>query len=230
MRVFGRVLVLAGLLCLLAPATAGAVPILTGVDRKECDGIAAAASLAHCSLFDIGSPAEATLAGSFSAFEDVALFRFSVSGLASFTAGIANGFDGFLGLFDGDTAALESVTYFNSEAEGNVPAQGVELGTQTAPIALGTEAGRVYILALVMGFNGFTIGDGNLDSLREGFSADSFVDLQGPCLDAAACSYSVAFTSLLTEQPQPVPEPGTLVLFGSGMLAAVARARAKKRV
>ena len=67
--------------------------------------------------------------------------------------------------------------------------------------------------------NGF---NGNPESLGLGFACDA------GCLGGSG-SFSLTLSAISDGQPEPVPEPGTLVLMGTGVLAAVARGRAKKR-
>ena len=240
MRVFGRGLILAALLCATAPSVAGAAPILNGTGGASCGGIVASASLGHCGLFDILSFAD-PLSGSFENLEDVALFRFTVSDPSTFSATISqavNLFDGFLGLFDGDTGSFNSVTYLNATEGDFVRAQGVDLGVPD-PILLGETGERTYILALLLGFNGFTQSstDVRLDSLLAGFSADDTTDpdfagiLHGSCdPEQRACGFSVAVNVESEGAPQAVPEPGTLALVGCGALAAVVRRRSRRRI
>jgi hypothetical protein len=228
MRVFGRVLVLAVALCAFAPAVASATPLLGGDEGDPCTGIVADASLAHCGLFDLESFDQA-LTVSLSAFDEVVLIRFSLSDPSSFDASSIEGFGGFLGLFDGET--FDSVSY---DAEG-VPtkAQGFELGTPESPILLDE---GVYILAVISGFNTFTsseTGSGApVESLLLGFSCDGR-DSENENLSICGLGDGGAFTlqlSAVSEGGEPVPEPGTLMLLGGGVLAAVIRGRTRKRI
>jgi hypothetical protein len=229
MRVCGRGLILAAALCAAAPSLASAAPLLNGVEGDSCLGIVATDSLGHCGLFDIDL-SQGSLTGSFGNLEDVALFRFTVSDPTSFGATfdqLFGPFDGFLGLFEGDTPEFSAVTYFSPVEGTDVTAQGVDIFSAGLVPLAGTGE-RTYILALLLGFNTFS---GTPNSLLDGFSADLAFDdpfLQGPCDPAErSCGYSL---SLIAEGgPQPVPEPGTLALLGTGMLAAIVRRRAKRK-
>ena len=224
MRVFGRSLILAALLCTAAPSLAGATPMLNGVSGDACVGLVADASMDHCGVFDIGL-LTGSLTGSFENLQDVALFQFTVSGETSFGASLdlLSSFAGFLGLFDGD---LNLVTYGDG-----LTAQGFDIGSEgLVPLV----DGNTYVLALILGFNTFS---GTPTSLLAGFSADDTTIpdfeglLYGPCNpEQQACSFSLSLNVESEGGPARVPEPGTLALLGTGALAALVRRRSKKRI
>ena len=219
MRVFGRSLILAALLCAAAPSLAGATPLLNGVRGEACVGLVADASMDHCGSFDIGL-VTGELTGSFENLQDVALFRFTASEETSFGASLdlLSSFAGFLGLFDGD---LNLVTY-----GADLMAQGFEIGSEgLVPLV----DGETYTLALILGYNTFI---GTPTSLLAGFSADDPLggpELYGLC--TTGCEYSLSLTAETAGggPPQGVPEPGTLALLGTGVLAALTRGNIRKR-
>lgn len=237
MRVFGRLLVLAGLTCALVPATASAAPLLvTGSGGSDCAGIVGSTTTS-CGLFSLGSLLGSnTLDITFESDKDVALFEFTVDTDSTFlahTSSSVTGLDSILGLFDASTGTLHS--YIN-------PADGAEyqaFGADIDPFGnfndqLGSfvlAGGTSYYLAVLLNpidlltSNGF---NGTPTSLLEGFGCDG----DGLCLGGGGMfSLSLETTPIDdgTGGPQPVPEPGTLALLGSGALAALARSRAKKR-
>ena len=227
MRVFGRGLILAALLCASAPSLASAAPILNGGGGQECDGLVSDLTLGHCRLFDIDPFAVDPLNVSFENVQDVALFRFVVSGTATLGPTSTGLLDGFLGLFDGDTAELNSVSYFDPVEDAVVTAEGFSLGS-TTPIPLGDSSSRTYILALIAADNTFgsSESDPGLDSLLTAFALD---DPFFHSLCAGSCDFTLTLNAFPDdEEPAPIPEPGTLLLIGTGMAAALARSRKKK--
>ncbi len=228
MRAFGRGLILAALLCASAPSLASAAPLLNGVNGQACDGLVSDLTVSHCSLFDIDPLAADPLNVSFENVEDVALFRFVVTGTATFSA---TSTDGLLGLFDvdtdGDTTELDSVSYFDPVEDAVVKAQGLSLGSET-PISLGDSTSQTYILALIGADNFFGSSTSvvGLDSLLAAFSLDD-PEFHSPCV--GSCDFTLTLNVFPDdEQPAPIPEPGTLLLIGTGMVAALARSRKKK--
>ena len=237
MRVFGRLLVLAGLTCAFIPATATAAPLLVqGAGGSSCTGVVGSTTTS-CGLFSLGS----LLGGSalditFESDKDVALFEFTVDTDSTFfasTSSSVTGLDSILGLFDASTKALHS--YID-------PADGAEyqaFGADIDPFGnfndqLGSfvlAGGTTYYLAVLLNpidlvtTNGF---NGTPTSLLEGFGCDG----DGLCLGGGGMfSLNIDVTPLDdgTGGPQPVPEPGTLALLGSGAAAVLARSRARKR-
>ena len=244
MRVFGRALILGGLLCAFAPARASAAPILLTqtFQTRGCEGIVSMP--ANCTVFELGSLGDPlSLNGTFASQADVALFEFMVGIESTFFAETTSylsttGFNSMLGLFDASTGL--SVTYRDpNQGDELVPARGTDvdpfnddLDDQLGSFALGP--GR-YFLALLNndGFaNGFTLDPNsveNLDSLALGFGCDDpSLPEVGLCTGNDG-SFSLTLQAISGEQPQPIPEPGTLALLGTGLLAAVVRRRTKKR-
>jgi hypothetical protein len=212
MRVFGRILILAAVLCACAPGAALASPLLAGVEGGSCSDYVAADSLGHCGLVDVIDPLSTDpITGLFRDMADIALFRFTVDAPSTFVVTTTNAFDSVFSLFYADT--LDIVTY---GVDGLVARSGFEpsLGAD-APIPL---LARTYILALVTGFNN------SHESLQGLFDSD-FADPEA----CTACEFSIALNVASHTPPNPVPEPGTLCLLGSGAVAAFVRRRAKKR-
>jgi hypothetical protein len=229
MRAFGRGLILAALLCASAPSLASAAALLNGVNGQPCDGLVSDLTVSHCSLFDIDPLAVDPLNVSFENVEDVALFRFVVTGTATFSA---TSTDGLLGLFDvdtdGDTPELNSVSYFDPVEDAVVTAEGFgSLGSDT-PIPVGDSTSQTYILALIGADNFFGSSTSvvGLDSLLAAFSLDD-PEFHSPCV--GSCDITLTLSVFPDEeQPAPIPEPGTLLLIGTGMAAALVRSRKKK--
>lgn len=240
MRVFARLLALAGLICAFAPATANAAPLLVQPPSggSGCAGIVGDTTTS-CGLFSLGSllGGSSTLDITFESDKDVALFEFSVdtdSMFSAFTSSSVTGLDSILGLFDAATKTLHS---YVDPAQDNALVQA--FGADIDPFGnfndqLGSfvlAGGTKYYLAVLlnpidlMTTNGF---NGAPTSLLAGFGCDG----DGFCLGGGGSfSLTIETTPLDdgTGGPQPVPEPGTLALLGSGALAALARHRKKMR-
>jgi hypothetical protein len=218
MRVFGRGLILSGLLSALATAPAGAAPILASGDSGvACDGVLGVAN-SSCSLFSLG-----TLTGTttfdfdleFGSDRDVALFEFSIDAGATFaTQTLSTGLFPFLGLFSGETRTLYSYT---DPVNGELQAQGFE---RLEGVSLA--GGSAYYLAVLLYPNGF---GGTATSLLEPFACDG---IPNDCTEVSG-NFALSLQTISDEQPAAVPEPGTLALFGSGALAALVRRRSRKR-
>jgi hypothetical protein len=190
-------------------------------------------------VFSIGSlTGSVDLRGEFESDSDVALFEFIVDGTATFsaltTSYLTTGFDSMLGLFDAST--LLNVTYLDPANENQpTAARGADISAdnyddQLGPFVLGA---GTYFLALLnnnSSANGFSFDQvANLDSLENGFGCDD----PTLCLGAAAAGgFSLTLAAVPdVDPPQPVPEPGTFALLGTGALAALARRRrSRKRV
>ena len=214
MRLFGRVLVLAAVLCGLLPSAAGAAPIV--LDPPDCTAVLGRTN-SNCTLYDLGAISGlATFNLTFASDLDVALFAVSTVGPTTFfaeTSSTGSSFP-FLGLFNSDD---ERTLYsYTDLVDGELFAQGFN-SLSAIPLA----GDSVYFLAVLLHPNGF--GDVPT-SLREPFACE-----EGFPNDCTGDSANFALSLQATSSPQPVPEPGTLALLGSGALAALARRRSTKR-
>jgi hypothetical protein len=232
MRLFGRILILAGLACALAPATAGAAPIL-GSTSLGC-GSVLGADTTTCGLVSIDPFGAGNIGGEFSFHNDVALFSFTLAGDTLFSARTTSfattGFDSTFGVFHADgnlsMVAFPDGSQLARSEDINTDPDNANYDDQLAPFVL--SAGS-YILALVMYPNDFRQDDpfGLVDSLLAGFQTDD----DDPVSCAPSCAFTLDIDASPIEGPsQAVPEPGTLALIGSGALAALVRRRAKKRI
>jgi hypothetical protein len=235
MRLLVRTFALAGLLSAVAPASAGAAP-LVALPSDVCTGLVPAT--ANCAVFQLGTlTSQLTFDGSFESNADIALFEFFVDGESTFfartTSFLETGFDSILGLFN---AATREIVPYIDPLQGPTYARGSDVDPFGESGALNYDdqlgsfviARGTYLLALLNtadGFNSFTAdGETGIDSLLAGFGCDTVAECAG---GGGNFTLSVQATPL-EGGPAPVPEPGTLALLGSGALAALARRRAKK--
>jgi hypothetical protein len=218
MRVFGRVLIVSGLLSALATAPASAAPILasTGDSGVEC-GLALDIASSGCSLFSLGMLTGGTTFDfdlEFTSDTDVALFAFSVDADATFAVStLSTGLFPFLGLFS-ETGTLYS---YIDPVNGELQAQGFDALSEVS-----LTGGSLYYLAVLLFPNGF---GGTATSLLEPFACDGIVN---DCTGVGG-NVAVSLQAVSDEQPVGVPEPGTLALFGCGAFAAMVRRRSRKR-
>jgi len=239
MRVFGRVLVFAGLVAVCVPAGAAAAPIVVGIDPVgTClDQALVGPTTTACSVFNVDPYSQDPLSVQLSSSEDVVLLAFNLISDTLFsvlTTPFTSSSDGpTIGLFHstspttGDTA-LSVVTFSNSD--GSIE---TAIGPVISPLDPNAAdpnprmvAAGSYLLALIHPTNFF---GGSPESLLEPFTLDSGGT---PCADdPTGCAFSVSFT--LPEDgggPAPVPEPGTLTLMAGGAIAGlVQRRRTRKR-
>ena len=213
------------------------VPGAPGVPGAAC-GALVGDTTQNCGLFSLGEPsANQTLAGSFQADNDVALFQFILTGAAgvsAFTSGDATALDSLIGLFYGPGSidpiggldrTGDIVRYFNVVEDGVVNARNDDIsGTNlnsALPVIL-LDPGT-YILALLQTGNDFTSGLSAIDSLLAPFSHDDDPNYNGGICAAGGCNFALSLTVDSGETPASIPEPGTLTLVALGSAAAVAR-------
>ena len=212
MRVFRGMLFCAGLVCLLTASKATAAPMLLG----DCDEVLGREN-SSCSLYGVTGIEELnTLDLTFASDTNVALFQFSTTGAATLDAEATPTTElfPFLGLFSGDTKALYSYT---DPVDGELQAQGYSLQ------GVSLVADSVYYLAVVLYPNGFGGTQTDQTSLLAPFACEGILN------DCTGVSANVRLSLQAISDEQPVPEPGTLVLLGTGLLATVVRRRTKKR-
>jgi hypothetical protein len=241
MRLFGRILILAGIFSASLPASTTGAPIL-GVGSTGCMSVLGGDPMtcSHLSVDPFGPEVVAgTLAitGEFTFYNDVALFSFMLSGDTLFSARTTSyavtGFDSTFAIFNADANRTMVLS-----ADGSQYARSADVTNDGDPatddfddqLSAFMLSGGNYILALVMYPNDFRQDPafGLADSLLAGFQLDAFEPLS--C--EPSCGFSLEINAQLIDDggPQPVPEPGTLALFGTGALAALVRRRSRKRV
>ena len=211
MRVFGRVVIL-GLFCAAFARPADAAPIVWSQEgRPTCD------ANSNCNLFSLGALAgNATFDFSleFASDTDFALFEFSTAGATTFLAetSLTESFP-LLGVFSNDVA--KTIYSYNDPENGELQAFGFSR-LEAVPLA----ADSSYYLAVLLHPNGFS---GTPTSLLAGFACD------GPLNDCTGIGANFALSlQAVSNQPDPIPEPGTLVLLATGLGAACARMRKKR--
>lgn len=225
MGVFGRGLILTGLLCAFAPGAARATPLLvqssSDVEVKECGLIVANDD--NCQLFSLGSLESTVLDLTFASSKDVALLDFTIAADSDFLALTSSlGLDTMLGLFDATGVIYQYQNPDFTDAFGaNITDS--NLNDQLGGFAL--TAGTSYYLAVLLDMdpawtNGFT---GDPESLSQGFACDA-----DECLGSGG-RFTLTLSAISDEQPEPVPEPGTLTLMAGGALAALIRRRSSKK-
>jgi len=219
MRVCGRALILGVLVAVCTPWAASAAPIAI-TDGGSCGELAATES---CGLFALDPFTPHQVDGILGSAADLFLFEFTFLEETTLTVttssyGLGN-FDPTLGLFQrtGEILTVPNpldpgfdmfARFFDKDPFGD-PADlddhfEVTLGSGT------------YLMAL--------------------YGAELFESLRSPLFCDAGClpfdrgsEFAFSVSAFGDGAPAPVPEPGTLVLLGTGLLAAVARGRAKKR-
>jgi PEP-CTERM motif len=226
-----RLAVLALTIVAFGPRETAADPLVMGATGDACTGIVASSTV-NCGLFTLNPLAEQTLTGSFQADNDVALFQFVLTGVASvsaFTSGDATALDSLLGLFK---ATGSIVRFFSTEQGAEVDAENDDISdtnfNSALPVLL-LDPGT-YFLALLQTGNDFTSGLDGIDSLLAGFSFDDTPDYRGGVCAAGGCNFSLSLTVDSGGTPAPVPEPGTLLLVALGSAAALShRFRRRER-
>jgi hypothetical protein len=233
MRVFGRSLILAALLCAFAPSRAGAAPIL-GTGSTGCTSVLGS-DPTTCSLLNVDPFGTGAIEGEFTFHNDVALFTFTLTGDTLFSARTTSfsttGFDSTFAVFNTDANFSmvqfpDGSQYAHSE-DISLDPDDPNYDDQLASFEL---TAGTYILALVMWPNEFSHDAqfGLADSLLAGF----FGDAEEPVSCAPSCGFSLDIDATLIDDggPQQVPEPATFALVASGALAALMRRRSRKRI
>jgi hypothetical protein len=232
MRVFGRGLILAALLCAAAPSVVGAAPIL-GAASLGC-GSVLGADTSTCSMVNIDPFSPDAIEGAFTFHNDIALFSFTLTGDTNFSARTTSyattGFDSTFGVFyaDGNRSMVQfpdGSQYAHSE-DVNLDPDNANYDDQLASFVLSQ---GTYILALVMWPNDF--GHDAAFGLPDSLLADFFADAEEPVSCGPSCAFSLEIDATPVDgQSEGVPEPGTLALVASGALAACVRRRSRKRI
>ena len=212
MRLFRRGLILAGLICLVAPASARALPLLVGSssDPASCEGIVGSTTLPNCSLFSLGVlTGSNTLEIEFGSNADVALFEFTIAADSDFLALTSSlGLDTMFGLFDSTTKSLSS--YFDADnLEWQAFGANIDAVNLNRPATVASSCAGTYYLAVLLDID---------PSFTNGFGGGAPTSLAAPvgCDDAEHCAGGGGTLTLqvsVGEQPAPVPEPGTLALM-----------------
>ena len=231
MRVFGRVLIL-GLLWSAFAGAADAAPILLPSEDPDakCDAVLGGVANTNCSLFSLGA-----LTGSatfdfdleFASDSNVALFEFSIDAEATFAAETSPaGLFPLLGLFSADKALY---TYIDPAVDPEVPVQAFGF-ERLEGVSLAGDS--VYYLAVLLSANGFSDTPTALLApfACDGENRDGLGPDGAPLCPGSGGAFNLQFSvTSIDGGPQPVPEPGTLVLVGAGAVAALMRRRSRKR-
>ena len=219
-----------------APQNAAGAPILPSdiVDPGGCGSVMLPES---CTFANLSDPLLGTVLvdGSFTADEDVALFRFVLSGAAFLSASATDelGLDPLIGLFHAESRDVVLYPDVLGDLAPAVMDDTPDQGLSAILPIIELDAGA-YILALIQGGNSFAAPLGGeapaRDNINAGFAWDfDPLSRSGRCSDAGLCGFSLALTATPADAA-PVPEPGTLTLMALGAgAAAVARRRRRRR-
>jgi hypothetical protein len=244
-----RVALLGLVLFSFRPATAGAAAITTGVGGSSCTFVGATDA---CQTFGIGpiGPGTLGLTGAFALDNDIALFSFSVVGDVLFTATtssftrdaneVANGgFDPMLALYTSAGLLVQNGLSFAVNDDISF-----DTGLFNAQLSNVLLSSGNYLLALTQTGNNPQERLANCDPGADppctgGFdqaAAEFACYVAG--LSGAECTAGAPglfgglapdfALELQVEAVAAIPEPGTLVMLGSGVFAALARRRTKR--